>query len=123
MTVLYNVPLNISALTNQLFICCQLKKYREKSFNISQTTYLFRKILMLQQKYPRIIVECPMRNLKHLGSCAVLLSQCHSQFIKQFKLGFFSSMTCYEFETCVRGNNYQIKLTDSTIKQVSLFDF
>ena len=80
MAVFCNI-LNVSALTNQLIICSQLKKYEEKTFSTSQTTVFFSKIL--QQRYLGALVECPRWNIKHLGNCTVLMSQCHSQFIKK----------------------------------------
>ena len=78
-----NIPLNTSALRNQLLICSRLKKFKKTNFSISRTACLLRKILMLTQKYLRTIVEFLRLNLMYLGNSIVLLSQDKSQFIKK----------------------------------------
>ena len=64
-------------------------KHTRKKVLVSPKPLFFpRKILMLQQKYLETIVKSPRWNLKHVGNCAVLMSQCHSQFRKKVWIGF-----------------------------------
>ena len=64
-------------------------KHTRKKVLVSPKPLFFpRKILMLQQKYLKTIVKSPRWNLKHVGNCAVLMSQCHSQFRKKVWIGF-----------------------------------
>ena len=64
------------------------KKKRKKVLVSPKPLFFPRKILMLQQKYLKTIVKSPRWNLKHVGNCAVLMSQCHSQFRKKVWIGF-----------------------------------
>ena len=117
MTVFYNI-LNISALTNQIIICSQLKKYEEKSFSISQTAYFSStKVSKNYCGIPKVKSEA-FRQL-YIGNVSVPLT---AQLLR-FELGLLSSITWYEFEICIRGNKYQIKLIDCTIKLVSPLNF
>lgn len=57
--------------------------YREKSASFLPNRLIFlRKIILLQQKYLRTIVEPAPWNQKHLANFTVLISQYQSQFIK-----------------------------------------
>ena len=114
MTVFYNI-LDISALANQIIICSQLKKYEEKRFSISQTAYFSStKVSKNYCGIPKVKSEEAFRQL-YIGNVSVRLT---AQLLR-FELGLFSSITWYEFETCIRGNKYQVKLIDCTIKLVS----
>ena len=93
-------------------------------FLVSPKPLIFsRKILMLQQKYLRTIVESPKWNLTLLDNCTVLMSHCYSQLIKIVWIVYVHSITWYELETCVTGYRYQIKLIDGTIKLAISLDF